>query len=75
MRMNTSFIGKILETSKSDSETPKKQVEEHAKSELQIPENMPLTNRLDKMTREQAIWVLQNGDAWVEYLAQRALLE
>lgn len=35
---------------------------------LEIPEGMPLTNRLDKMTRPQALWALENGDAWVKYL-------
>ena len=35
---------------------------------FEIPEGMPLTNRLDKMTRPQALWSLENGDAWVKYL-------
>ena len=33
-----------------------------------IPEGMPRTNRLDKMTREQAVWAIKNGDAWIAYL-------
>ena len=33
-----------------------------------IPKGMPLTNRLDKMTKEQAIWAIRNGDAWIAYL-------
>lgn len=33
-----------------------------------LPENMPLTNRLDKMTIEQARWAIRNGDAWIAYL-------
>ena len=33
-----------------------------------IPEGMPLTNHLDKMTREQAVWAIRNGDAWIAYL-------
>ena len=38
------------------------------KSAVDIPEGMPLTNRLDKMTLEQARWTIQNGDAWIRYL-------
>ena len=37
---------------------------------LEIPEGMPLTNRLDRMTRPQALWALENGDAWVKHLRQ-----
>ena len=37
---------------------------------LEIPEGMPLTNHLDKMTRSQAQWALKNGDAWIKYLRQ-----
>ena len=33
-----------------------------------LPRNMPLTNRLDKMTVEQARWAIQNGTAWIAYL-------
>lgn len=33
-----------------------------------LPDGMPLTNRLDKMTTEQAIWAIKNGTAWVTYL-------
>lgn len=33
-----------------------------------LPADMPLTNRLDALTAEQAQWVLQNGDAWLPYL-------
>lgn len=33
-----------------------------------LPGNMPLTNRLDKMTVEQARWAIQNGSAWIAYL-------
>ena len=33
-----------------------------------LPGNMPLTNRLDKMTVEQARWAIQNGTAWIAYL-------
>ena len=28
-----------------------------------MPGSMPLTNRLDKMTRYQAIWAIENGGA------------
>ena len=38
------------------------------KSVVDIPEGMPLTNRLDKMTGDQARWAIQNGDAWIRYL-------
>ena len=37
-----------------------------------IPAGMPLTNRLDKMTPDQAIWAIENGDAWIAYLKERA---
>ena len=33
-----------------------------------LPADMPLTNRLDKMTSEQVRWAIKNGDAWLEYL-------
>ena len=33
-----------------------------------MPADMPLTNRLDKMTSKQARWAIRNGDAWLEYL-------
>ena len=36
-----------------------------------IPDGMPLTNRLDKMTTEQAIWAICNGDAWIAYLKKK----
>ena len=37
-----------------------------------MPGNMPLTNRLDKMTRDQAIWTIENGDAWIAYLQEQS---
>ena len=33
-----------------------------------IPESMPLTNRLDKMTVDQGAWAIRNGTAWIAYL-------
>lgn len=37
-----------------------------------IPENrFPLTNRLDKMTPDQAHWAIENGDAWIAYLQEQ----
>ena len=36
-----------------------------------IPGNMPLTNRLDKMTPDQARWAIENGDAWIAYLKKQ----
>ena len=36
-----------------------------------IPEGMPMTNRLDKMTTEQAKWSIRNGDAWITYLKEQ----
>ena len=37
-----------------------------------MPGNMPLTNRLDKMTRDQAIWAIENGGAWIAYLQEQS---
>ena len=37
-------------------------------SERDLPARMPLTNRLDKMNTEQAVFAIRNGDAWVAYL-------
>ena len=37
-----------------------------------IPAGMPLTNRLDKMTPDQAIWAIENGDAWIAYLKEQS---
>lgn len=37
-----------------------------------IPQGMPLTNRLDQMTREQAIFAIQNGDTWLAFLKQKS---
>ena len=36
-----------------------------------IPEGMPHTNRLDRMTTQQAKWAIQNGDAWNAYLKEQ----
>ena len=36
-----------------------------------IPDGMPLTNRLDQMTREQAKWAIRNGDTWLAYLREQ----
>ena len=36
-----------------------------------VPAGMPLTNRLDKMTTEQAKWAIRNGDAWLAYLREQ----
>lgn len=33
-----------------------------------IPVGTPMTNRLDKLTSDQAVWALQNGKAWLAYL-------
>ena len=40
---------------------------------LDVPAGMPLTNRLDEMTREQAIWAIRNGDAWLAYLKSKGV--
>lgn len=42
--------------------------------ETSIPDRMPFTNRLDKMTTKQAIWAIRNGDAWVAYLKEKGYL-
>ena len=33
-----------------------------------IPAGIPMTNRLDKLTLDQARFAIQNGDAWFSYL-------
>ena len=33
-----------------------------------IPESMPLTNCLDKITVDQGAWAIQNGTSWIAYL-------
>ena len=33
-----------------------------------IPAGMPMTNRLDKLTSDQAVCALRNGEAWIAYL-------
>lgn len=33
-----------------------------------IPAGMLMTNRLDKLTSDQAVCVLHNGEAWIAYL-------
>ena len=35
-----------------------------------MPEGMPLTNRLDRMTVEQAEWAITNGTVWIAYLKE-----
>lgn len=39
-----------------------------------IPEGMPMTNRLDLLTKEQAVWAIKNGDAWIAFLKQEGHL-
>ena len=41
---------------------------------LDIPPGMPLTVRLDKMTREQGRWAIRNGDTWIAYLEEKGVL-
>ena len=41
-------------------------------TENDLPAGMPLTNRLDKMTRYQAIWAIENGGAWIAYLQEQS---
>ena len=36
-----------------------------------IPDGMPLTNHLDKMTPEQAKWAIRNGTAWIAHLKEQ----
>ena len=36
-----------------------------------IPAGMPMTNRLDKMTTEQANGAIANGTAWIAYLKEQ----
>ena len=40
-------------------------------TECDLPAGMPLTNRLDKMTKEQGRWAIANGDAWKAYLKEQ----
>ena len=39
--------------------------------DCEIPSGMPLTNRLDKMTTEQAKWAIRNGGTWIAYLKEQ----
>ena len=73
-------LEQIIEGLKAKS-TPKGEVVEveipnpdptPALTERDLPADMPLTNRLDKMTKEQARWALANGDAWIAYLEAQA---
>ena len=48
--------------------TTKSEAASRSSTGIEVPEGMPLTNRLDKMTVEQAIWAIRNGDAWLAYL-------
>ena len=34
-----------------------------------MPENMPLTNRLDVLSLEQGVWAIRNGNEWVQVFA------
>lgn len=53
----------------TETETPVSDPEpQQVLTQSDIPAGMPLTNRLDKMTRAQAVWAIQNGDAWLAYL-------
>ena len=38
-----------------------------------IPAGMSLTNSLDKMNHDQAMWVIKNGDAWIAYLKAKGI--
>ena len=40
-------------------------------ADIEIPKGMPLTNRLDRMTTEQAVWAIRNGTAWIAYLKEQ----
>ena len=40
-------------------------------NDLDIPDGMPLTNRLDLMNVEQGVWAIRNGDAWITYLKEQ----
>ena len=40
-------------------------------TENDLPTGMSLTNRLDRMTRDQAIWAIANGGAWIAYLREQ----
>ena len=48
-------------------------VSEQGLTDKDVPAGMPLTNRLDKMTREQAVWAIKNGDAWITYLKVKGI--
>ena len=39
--------------------------------EKSMPPDMPLTNSLYSMTREQARWAIRNGKAWLAYLESK----
>jgi len=52
----------------NEMSTTKSEAASRSSTGIEVPEGMPLTNRLDKMTVEQAIWAIRNGDAWLAYL-------
>ena len=56
-------VRKINEMATTESEAASR-----SSTGIEVPEGMPLTNRLDKMTVEQAIWAIRHGDAWLAYL-------
>ena len=51
--------------------TTKSEAASRLSTDIEIPDGMPLTNRLDRMTREQATWAIRNGDDWIAYLKAR----
>ena len=55
----------------SEMATTKSESTSRSPTDIEIPDGMPLTNRLDKMTFDQGKWAILNGDDWVAYLRKQ----
>ena len=64
--ITTPVVKKINEVA-----TTKSKAASRSLTGIEIPKGIPLTNRLDKMTKVQAIWAIRNGDDWIAYLKEQ----
>lgn len=64
MPKTTTQTGSVETINQIPSETPFKD----------IPEGMPMSNRWDVLTKEQVIWALENGNAWIAFLKEEGHL-